>query len=159
MKTKTAPKPTAIGLTDEQKIERLPRFGPGLKVQVPLHLWPAYQSVYHLVINEDLEKQQPKFQPIKPFEPMPPLLVKHTAPAPAPKDSDLWRCLECTDQPELLQPEMIIHMQQMHGLDTKNATGTKNLIMALDGAGFYQHTWEYNIDGMKFLRYHHGEKR
>jgi hypothetical protein len=29
----------------------------------------------------------------------------------------------------------------------------------LDGAGFYQHTWEYNIDGMKFLRYHHGEKR
>jgi hypothetical protein len=49
MTTTHKPKqPATIGLTDVQKIERLPRFGPGLKMNIPLHLWPIYRRVYGL---------------------------------------------------------------------------------------------------------------
>ena len=149
---KPTPKPVVLPKTrDEQKVERLLHFGPSLKIHIPLHLWPAYQKVHQLEVLEPLVPAHERIgQSV--------LYVRRVAqPKPA-KSSDLWQCLECADQPELLQPEAIKHMQTVHQIDTANATGTKNLTMLADGSGFYHHTWEYSINGMKFLRHAHGEK-
>jgi hypothetical protein len=31
-----------------EKAFKLPRFGPGIRISVPLGLWPAYADIYHL---------------------------------------------------------------------------------------------------------------
>jgi hypothetical protein len=152
------PKPVVIPeSSDIRKVKRLPMFGPGIVHRVPLHLWPAYMEVYHLVINGDLWDQQPKFKPIDAFRPMPPLLVKRTQAEPE-SAQDLWRCMNCDGQPELLHQAMLQHMREVHEIVTQTAVGTKNLIMHLDGAGFYQSTFEYNINGLIFHRYQHRKK-
>lgn len=55
---------------DMQKARRLPMPGPGIKVRIPLHLWPAYAELYGL---EPIDGQ--KFPPVGP---PPVLLVKRT---------------------------------------------------------------------------------
>lgn len=154
---KAAPGLAAIGLTDQQKVKRLPMFGPGIELRIPLHLWPAYMEVHHLVIREDLSDQQPKFKPVDPFRPMPPLLVKRTQ---EPEGAqDLWRCMACDGQPELRHKAMMQHIQDVHQIIPANAVGTKTMIMHLDGAGFYQSTFEYNINGLIFHRFQTRKKK
>ena len=148
----TLPEPPALGLTDQQKVERLPRFGPGLRIRVPLHLWPIYRRVYGLV---ELPPQLPRHERINQSA----LMVQRVPKTKAEAASMLWRCLECLGQPELLQPDMIKHMQDVHQIDTANATGTKNLVMRTDASGVYRPTFEYIIDGMTFLRYEPPESK
>ena len=156
--TRQAPKSFNLPRTrDEQKVERLPFFGPGLRVRIPLHLWPAYQKVHQL---EVLDPQLPAHERITQTV----LYVRRVPGAPqAPVQpevhQDTWQCLACDGQPEFLHRAMMQHIREVHQIDTASAVGTKNLIMAADGAGFYYHTWEYVIDGLKFLRFAHREKR
>lgn len=146
-----AAQPHALGLTDLQKVERLPRFGPGLSIKVPLHLWPIYRRVYGL---EELPAQLPAHERYKQTE----LLVKRVPKAKPDKSLFLWRCMECVNQPELLQPEMIRHMQDVHQINTANVTGIKSLVMRTDAAGIYRPAFEYTIDGLTFLRYEPPER-
>ena len=51
-----APKPVVLPQSpDIRKAKNLPMFGPGIKIRIPLHLWPAYKDLYHLVPTGYLE--------------------------------------------------------------------------------------------------------
>lgn len=69
-----------------------------------------------------------------------------------------WKCMECEGNPEFESPEMWKHMKEVHGFDPKTTKGTRSTIMSLDGSGFYQNTFEYEVNGMKFLKFDHGQK-
>ncbi len=44
-----APKPVVIDPSVEAA-KKLPLFGPGIVIKIPLNLWPAYQQLHHLAI-------------------------------------------------------------------------------------------------------------
>ncbi len=44
-----APKPVVID-PNLEAAKKLPLFGPGLVIKIPLQLWPAYQQLHHLTI-------------------------------------------------------------------------------------------------------------
>ena len=69
-----------------------------------------------------------------------------------------WKCLECNGEPEFGNPEMMKHMQEVHSFDPKTAPATKRTLMCLDGEGFYQNTFEYEVNGLKFMKYDHGQR-
>jgi len=69
-----------------------------------------------------------------------------------------WKCLVCAGEPEFEHAAMMEHMQKVHGFDPKTAKANKTTLMCLDGQGFYQNTFEYEVNGMKFLKYEHGER-
>ncbi len=62
-----------------------------------------------------------------------------------------WKCLECKGEPEFEHADMMKHMQDVHQIDTKNAKGTKQMSMHLDGRDWYQTNYNVEINGMKFL--------
>lgn len=57
-------------VADPRAVKRLPMPGPGIKVRIPLHLWPAYQELYGLTVLDP--------QPLPPVGWPPVLLVKRT---------------------------------------------------------------------------------
>jgi hypothetical protein len=143
---KPAPRPAALGRTAEERVERLPRFGPGLKIKIPLHLWPMYRQVYNLEeLQPDPDVQARTDQDV--------LYVRRVAKPKATGKSILWRCMECINQPEMLQFEMIVHMQEVHHIDTAQAHGIRNLVMRTDAAGVYRPAFEWTINGLIFLCY------
>ena len=69
-----------------------------------------------------------------------------------------WKCLECEGQPEFEHLEMMKHMREIHGFEPKTSNGTRELVMCLDGSGFYHHTYEIIINGMKFREFRQAER-
>lgn len=150
---KPAPRPSALGLTDVQKVERQPRFGPGLKVRVSLNRLPAYLRVYELEVLDPNPDREVRTGQVDRETGNPLAYVKRVVqPKPA-KSSILWCCLECLGQPELLQSEMITHMQEVHQIDTANVHGIKNLVLRTDAAGVCRPVFEWTIDGLTFWCY------
>lgn len=148
-RTRTSlPAAVAVKSPDEQAAARLPLFGPGLVIRIPLNppgLYLAYLKAHHLDV---LKPQLPAHERIQQQV----VYVKQLR-TPSPRASIRWRCLACPEQPELFQPAMIVHMQTVHSIDTADATGTKTLTMKLDAEGVYQSAWEYVINGLLFLKY------
>lgn len=57
------PKPEPVDVR-AQKARNLERFGPGIVISIPLHLWPEYQALYSLQPTGIREpKVQPKYGP------------------------------------------------------------------------------------------------
>lgn len=69
-----------------------------------------------------------------------------------------WKCLECEGNPEFEHPDMMKHMREVHGFDPKTTKGTRSGLVFLDGAGFYQNTYKYEVNGMKFLKFDFGKR-
>jgi hypothetical protein len=69
-----------------------------------------------------------------------------------------WKCLVCEGNPEFEHSDMMKHMREVHGFEPKTTKATKSALMCLDGQGFYQNTFEYEVNGMKFLKYDSGQR-
>lgn len=74
------------------------------------------------------------------------------------KFSRTWHCLECPGDLEFEHPEMMNHMREIHGFDPKTSKGTREMIMHLDGSGFYASTYEIIINGLKFREHRQAER-
>lgn len=73
-------------------------------------------------------------------------------------NSRTWRCLECEGHPGFEHAEMVRHMQEVHGFDPKTTQGTRQGVTFLDGSGFSSQTYEWEVNGMKFMEYWHSER-
>ena len=58
----------------------------------------------------------------------------------------------------MAHPDMMKHMREVHGFDPKTTKATRSMLACLDGQGFYQNTFEYEVNGMKFLKFDSGQK-
>ena len=72
--------------------------------------------------------------------------------------SRTWKCLECPGEPEFEHPEMMQHMREVHGFEPKTSMGTRQLVMCLDGSGFYHHTYEIVINDLRFREFRQAER-
>lgn len=69
-----------------------------------------------------------------------------------------WKCLVCKGEPEFSHEAMMEHLRQVHEIDPKTTKAKRSGLMHLDGQDFYQNTFEYEINGMKFLKFDHGQR-
>ena len=66
---------------------------------------------------------------------------------------DVWKCMSCEGEPEFERPEAMRHMQEVHGIDTKTAKGSRKMLMHLDGRDWFQSNYEITINGLVFVNY------
>jgi hypothetical protein len=52
-----------------------------------------------------------------------------------------WHCLTCADDQERGHADMMKHLQEKHGIDTKTAQGNRQALRHLDGSDWF--SWEY----------------
>lgn len=57
------------------------------------------------------------------------------------KEYNICTCLSCEGNPEFDHPEMMKHLSEKHGIDSKSSKGTREMLMHMDGEDFY--TWRY----------------
>lgn len=120
---------------DVRRAKRLPMFGPGIVLVIPLLLWPAYKELYQLDIKGYRESTNT-------------LLVKRQPQS----AQDIWHCLACDGEPEFIHAEMLKHLQEVHNIIPATAEGTKTMVMHLDASDATYSTYEYEINGLKFRR-------
>jgi len=68
---------------------------------------------------------------------------------------DVWWCETCKTKEELSRDEMMEHLRSEHGLDTKNLTGTRSMVMHMDGDTWFSYVWSWKFEtekGEVFLR-------
>jgi len=69
-----------------------------------------------------------------------------------------WRCMNYPgDQPVLDHTEMMVHMREVHKIDTKATKAQSQAIMFMDGRGFAAQTYEITVGELKFMKYVHIE--
>jgi hypothetical protein len=68
------------------------------------------------------------------------------------KASNVWKCCVCEAQPEFEHTEMMEHLRSEHHIDTKNTKAKRSMVMHMDGANWFSSTWEWEINGMKFIQ-------
>lgn len=66
---------------------------------------------------------------------------------------NIWKCLECEGEPEFEHGEFMKHLQDVHGIDTKTAKGSRTMLMHLDGRKWYQSNYEVVVQGVKCVNF------
>jgi hypothetical protein len=55
----SAPKPVIVPVDpDMEAAKKLPLFGPGIVITIPLNLWPAYKELHHLELPGGYNEQR-----------------------------------------------------------------------------------------------------
>ena len=63
-----------------------------------------------------------------------------------------WICQGCLGNPEFDHAEMMTHLQEVHGIDTKTTKGTKTMMTHMDGTDWFASQHEWDINGLKCLQ-------
>ena len=66
--------------------------------------------------------------------------------------------MECPDHPEFDHPAMMVHMREIHSIEPSTSQGTRQLVLCLDGTGFYHHAYDIVIDGLNFKEFRQAER-
>jgi hypothetical protein len=61
------------------------------------------------------------------------------------KTQNSWWCDTCSDSQKMTHSEMLEHLKNAHGLETKGLKCKKSMLMHLDGSDFYSSTWQVTI--------------
>lgn len=72
--------------------------------------------------------------------------------AKAKKEYNLYKCLSCESQPTFDHSNMMKHLTEKHGINTKNKKGKREPIMHMDGIDFYIWHYKWTVDGVAFLQ-------
>ena len=69
-------------------------------------------------------------------------------------DYSIWKCLECDI--ELDHEEMMKHLKEVHGIE--KIKGTRKMLSHIDADTWYESTYEWEINGMKFYQLTHNKR-
>lgn len=69
---------------------------------------------------------------------------------------NLFVCLGCENNPEFSLPEFKTHLKEVHSIE--ETKGTKETVSCMDGAGWYQRTYLWDIKGFQFQQIVRGSK-
>ena len=63
-----------------------------------------------------------------------------------------WTCPNCEGNPEFDLEAFVAHLKNAHQIDSKNSEGKRTTLMHVDGTTSFLWSYEWEIDGKKFIQ-------